>query len=94
MRECFMPVAECLRLSKDDHILTEARILESDVFMHQCMAESMQARAIGKNISSLDENTSGPIWQNIYDKNTKIEKKLPQLLQFVKKNVSPEIELL
>ena len=46
-----MPVAECLRLSKDDHILTEARILESDVFMHQCMAESMQARAIGRKIS-------------------------------------------
>ena len=65
-----MPVAECLRLSKDDHILTEARILESDVFMHQCMAESMQARAIGRNISLLDD-----LWSNLaihFRSNTKI----------------------
>ena len=47
MRECFMPIAKCSRLSKDDHLLTEAKVLESDVFMHQCMAESIQARAIG-----------------------------------------------
>ena len=46
-----MPVAEAQRLSEDDHILTEAKVLESDVFMHQCMAESIQARTIGKSVS-------------------------------------------
>ena len=48
MRECFMPLAESFRLSKDEHIRTETKVLESDVFMHQCMAESIQARAIGR----------------------------------------------
>ena len=49
MRDCYMPINEAKRchLEKID-IQAEIRILEEDVFLHQCMAESMQAISIGK----------------------------------------------
>ncbi|WAQ94627.1 hypothetical protein MAR_007098 [Mya arenaria] len=47
MRECYMPINEAGRISPEEQIQTEVRVLEQDVLMHTCMAESMQARDIG-----------------------------------------------
>ncbi|KAK3084872.1 hypothetical protein FSP39_020577 [Pinctada imbricata] len=51
LRECYMPVNEAKRYGTDRvTIQAEIRILEEDIFMHQCMAESMQARHIGDSL--------------------------------------------
>lgn len=53
MRECYYPVTEaasCGRTIPLPHIEQEAEVLESDVLMHQCIAESMQANQIGEEL--------------------------------------------
>lgn len=50
MRECYMPLNEAPRLTTEDYMLTEVRVMEADVLMHQCMAESIQARTIGDSL--------------------------------------------
>ena len=48
MKDCFMPINEAKCCGKGIlHIEAEVRVLEEDVFMHTCMAESIQAREIG-----------------------------------------------
>lgn len=50
MKECYLPVTEATSLGKSlslDHITKDADTLESDVTMHLCLAESMQANQIG-----------------------------------------------
>lgn len=43
-----MPLNEARRLCPEEEMLSDLEILEEDVFMHTCMAESVQARVIGK----------------------------------------------
>ncbi|XP_052057822.1 uncharacterized protein LOC127698399 [Mytilus californianus] len=53
MRECYFPVTEaasCGRTIPLPHIEQEAEVLENDVLMHQCLAESMQANQIGEEL--------------------------------------------
>ncbi|XP_069111849.1 uncharacterized protein [Argopecten irradians] len=48
MRNCHMPLHEAIASGKGEVTIEgEVKILEADVFMHLCMAESMQARSIG-----------------------------------------------
>ena len=48
MRETYTPVEEARRWGKDqEHIQAEVRVLEQDIFIHTCVAESAQARNIG-----------------------------------------------
>lgn len=52
MRDCYMPINEAKRCQGEKiNIQAEIRILEEDVFMHQCMAEAMQAISIGEPVS-------------------------------------------
>lgn len=45
-----MPINEAKRCQGEKiNIQAEIRILEEDVFMHQCMAEAMQAISIGES---------------------------------------------
>ncbi|OWF35133.1 uncharacterized protein LOC110443314 [Mizuhopecten yessoensis] len=61
MRNCHMPLHEAVASGKGEvTIEREVKILEVDVFMHQCMAESMQARSIGDQLYhqlTMDEET-------------------------------------
>lgn len=51
MRDCYMPINEAKRCQGEKiNIQAEIRILEEDVFMHQCMAEAMQAISIGEPV--------------------------------------------
>ncbi|XP_063423023.1 uncharacterized protein LOC134707306 [Mytilus trossulus] len=51
LKETFFPLNETKRIGKGVTVIeAEARILEEDVFMHSCMAESIQAREIGDGI--------------------------------------------
>ncbi|XP_061188601.1 uncharacterized protein LOC133196757 [Saccostrea echinata] len=51
MRDCYMPINEAKRLQGDKaNLQAEVRILEEDVFMHQCMAESLQAISVGDQL--------------------------------------------
>lgn len=51
MRDCYMPINEAKRCQGEKiNIQAEIRILEEDVFMHQCMAEAMQAISIGDDL--------------------------------------------
>lgn len=53
MKECYLPVTEAMSLGKNlslEHITRDAETLESDVTMHQCLAESMQANQIGEEL--------------------------------------------
>jgi len=50
MRECYMPLNEARRLCRDGESIGDIEVLEEDVTMHQCMAESVQARVIGRSM--------------------------------------------
>ncbi|CAC5411014.1 unnamed protein product [Mytilus coruscus] len=51
LKETFFPLNETNRIRKGVTVIeAEARILEEDVFMHSCMAESVQAREIGDGL--------------------------------------------
>lgn len=51
MRECYRPIEEVKRFGHDDaSMMSEARVYEEDVFVHQCIAESIQARLIGDDL--------------------------------------------
>ena len=48
MRECYYPVEEARRYGHSDPLVcTEVAIYEHDVYLHQCTAESIQARSTG-----------------------------------------------
>jgi DnaJ-domain-containing protein 1 len=51
MRECYHPVEEARRYGHcDPFVSTEVAIYESDIFQHQCTAESIQARSTGDDL--------------------------------------------
>lgn len=53
MKECYLPVTEASVLGKNIpllHVESATKVLESDVLMHQCIAESMQANQIGDDL--------------------------------------------
>ena len=45
-----MPLNEARRLCRDRESIGDIEVLEEDVTMHQCMAESVQARVIGRSM--------------------------------------------
>lgn len=50
MKDCHQPISEAKQLGKTLDLRTiigECNILEEDILMHQCIAESIQARVIG-----------------------------------------------
>ena len=49
-RDCYMPIEECKRLCYKQRLdlKQEVEVWESDIYMHNCIALSIQARNIGE----------------------------------------------
>ena len=53
MYECYHPVEEARRYGHcDPFVTTEVAVYEGDIFLHQCTAESIQARSTGDDLFS------------------------------------------
>ena len=53
MHECYHPVEEARRYGHcDPFVTTEVAVYEGDIFLHQCTAESIQARSTGDDLFS------------------------------------------
>ncbi|XP_028392853.1 uncharacterized protein LOC114517357 [Dendronephthya gigantea] len=51
MHDCYYPVEEARRFSNSDpFVTTEVSVYEIDIFVHQCTAESIQARTTGDKL--------------------------------------------
>ena len=50
LKECYRPVEEARKAGgqRSEHVTSEVNVLEADCFLQTCIAESVQARSIGK----------------------------------------------
>ena len=59
MHECYRPIEEARKFGKDQqYIMTEVNVMDQDVFVHTCIAESAQARLKGMHIMKYHEQRS------------------------------------
>jgi tetratricopeptide (TPR) repeat protein len=71
LRDCYYPIQEARRLGQGrQDIQTEVAILEEDVFLQQCVAESLQARSTGdalltQVLSTEEELNIDLVWEVI-----------------------------